>query len=919
MKWPKNKVLLSVSALVFVGAWWNILPDNHVDFNTEVKPILNKKCMACHGGVKKAGGFSLLFREEALAKTKSGKPAILPGDANGSAFIQVLTHSDPEKRMPKKGDPLTDDEIEILREWVDEGAEWGTHWAYSPVEKPAVPQPGWWDKLFQKTPWGTSDIDRFVFEKQREQNSDALQPSPEADRATLLRRVTLDLTGLAPTAAQYEQFLNDKSPKAYETAVDSLLASSTFGERWAGMWLDLARYADSRGYEKDDVRNIWRYRDWVINAFNENKPYDRFLTEQLAGDLLPNRTENELIATGFHRNTMNNDEGGTDNEEFRTSEVLDRVSTTWEALQGTTFSCVQCHSHPYDPFRHEEYYKFMAFLNNTSDQDVSDEASFLRFFNEKDQQKLDELTAWLKKNTTPQKAEQYRHYVRTLEPRIYFHLFDQYKNGTLEPTAAAMLQNNGSLRLKQAPVRGKRKMLVYYRSKQPGTVAKITTDSLNGPLIAAVKLDTSKNWSFRIAYIDLPTFLTRKDLHFSFTNAKIKDQKADIASLLWVAFWEEELPGKGKPGYEEQFANFQKLLVTSAETMPIMQENPAEYTRTTRVFERGSFLSPAAAVTPDVPKSLHPFPQNAPRNRLGLSQWLTSKQNPLTARVAVNRFWEQLFGTGLVETLEDFGSQGFTPTHAELLDYLSYKFMHDYNWQMKPLLKEIVLSATYRQDSRATDAQIAQDPTNRWLARGPRVRLTGEQIRDQALTVSGLLSKKMYGKPVMPYQPKGVWQVVYSGISWNKSEGEDAYRRAIYTFIRRSSPYPSMLTFDGSNRDVCLARRIRTNTPLQALVTLNDSAFVEMSIKFAERMDKEGGKGVPSKLQRGYWLMTGHALPPAKQKVLINLYSEAVQRFKKERGNAVRWVGRETATPHDAALAFVANTMLNMDEFISKQ
>ena len=354
MKWPNNKVLLSVSALVFVGAWLAIGPDNHVDFNTEVKPILNKKCMACHGGVKKAGGFSLLFREEALAKTKSGKPAIIPGDADGSAFIQVLTHSDPEKRMPKKGDPLTDEEVDILRDWVDEGAAWGTHWAYSPVEKQSAPQPSWWDKLFQKTPWGNSDIDRFVFEKQQQQNSDALHPSPEADRATLLRRVTLDLTGLAPTAAQYDKFLNDKSPKAYETMVDSLLASPAFGERWAGMWLDLARYADSRGYEKDDVRNIWRYRDWVIKAFNENKPYDKFITEQLAGDLLPNRTENDLIATGFHRNTMNNDEGGTDNEEFRTSEVLDRVSTTWEALQGTTFSCVQCLSHPYDPFRHDE-------------------------------------------------------------------------------------------------------------------------------------------------------------------------------------------------------------------------------------------------------------------------------------------------------------------------------------------------------------------------------------------------------------------------------------------------------------------------------------------------------------------------------------------------------------------------------------
>lgn len=930
MKWLSNKLLLSVSALALLSTWWGVHSSHQVDFNTDVKPILNKKCMACHGGVKKAGGLSFLFEEEAFGKTKSGKAAIVRGDADASEMIRRLNHPDPDLKMPRKGE-MTDPEIETLRRWIDQGAEWGTHWAYQPVQQSDIPRLSWWNRLFQDE-WGNGDIDHFVAQKHREQG---LAPSPEADPATLLRRVSLDLVGLAPTAQQYERFVKTPSPKAYESIVDSLLASPAFGERWASMWLDLARYADSRGYEKDDVRNIWRYRDWVIRAFNENKPYDQFLTEQLAGDLLLNRADNDslrenlLIATGFHRNTMNNDEGGTDNEEFRTAEVIDRVSTTWEALQGTTFACVQCHSHPYDPFRHDEYYKFMAFLNNTSDQDVGDEASYLRFFKKEDQQKLDELTAWLKTNVSPAKATEVRHYVRTLEPRIYFHHFDQYKNGTLEPTEAAQLQNGGSFRLRQAPVAGKRKIMLYYRATVTGGRGELRTDSLNGPIIGNFVLDTTKRWQPKYSLIDLPDFKTRKDLYFVVHNPTIKDSTVDVVHLYWVAFWKEDLPGAGKTGYDSQLHNFRYLIGVSTENMPIMHENHPEYARITRIFERGSFMNPTQVVTPDVPRSLHGFAKDAPRNRLGLAQWLTSTQNPLTARVMVNRLWEQLFGTGLVETLEDFGSQGFIPSHQALLDHLAYRFMHDYKWQIKPLLKEIVLSATYKQSSHfvpptnTKTSSVAQipppDPANRWLARGPRVRLTGEQIRDQALSVSGLLSPKMYGAPVMPYQPQNVWQIVYSGIQWKKSEGEDAYRRAIYTFIRRSSPYPSMLTFDGSSREVCLARRIRTNTPLQALVTLNDSAFVEMSIHFAKRMKQEGGQAIDNQLQRGYWLMTGHALPPAKKRVLRRLYDDAVVRFANSKDKSSRWIGASDASPSDAALALVANTMLNMDEFLTKE
>lgn len=919
-----NKALLATVSLFVLGYGYHTFFSEKVDFNTQVKPILNKKCLSCHGGVKKAGGFSLLFEEEALGKTKSGKPAIIPGDADDSEFITRLRHSDSEKLMPKKGDPLTDEEVQILTDWVNQGAVWGKHWAYKTVEKPSVPTASVWEKLTGENSWAATDIDRFVEEKSKQEG---LKHAKETDKATLLRRVSLDLTGLTPTEKQYRQFLNDKSPKAYETVVDSLLKSPAFGEKWAAMWLDLARYADSKGYEKDDSRNIWRYRDWVIKAFNDNMPYDQFITEQLAGDLLTNPngeppSESQLIATAFHRNSMNNDEGGTDDEEFRTSAVLDRVSTNWVAFNSTTFACTQCHSHPYDPFRHEEFYKYMAFFNNTRDEDVMDESAHLRFFEENDQKKLDELRAWLKVNVSEKKAQEMTHFLRTVEPRIYAHNFDSFKKGTSEPSSYMGMQNGGTCRLKSAPVVGKQKMLVSYATAQKGGSIEIKLDSLNGQTLAVVKLDTAKGRNFwngltLLKWVDLPAFKTRKDLHFIFRNPTLKSETQDVCLMNWVMFLEEDLPGKGKPEYEKQLRAYNDLLLTKTENVPILLENPADLKRTTRIFERGSMFSPTKAVEADVPHSLHPFPKNAPRNRLGLAQWISSKDNPLTARTMVNRVWEQLFGTGLVETLEDMGSQGFAPTHQELLDFLSYQFMHDMKWQLKPLLKEIVLSATYRQDSHATNELLAKDPSNRYLARGPRVRLTGEQMRDQTLVVSNLLSRKMYGKPVMPYQPQGVWQAVYSSAKWELSSGEDAYRRAVYTYIRRSSPYPSMLTFDGSTRDVCLARRIRTNTPLQALVTLNDTAFVEMAQRFAQRMEFEGGETVGEQIKKGYWWMTGHDIPQPKQRIFQNLYQEALVRFKKDPKKQEEWMCN--ATPESAALAVVANIMLNMDEFITKE
>jgi hypothetical protein len=923
----KKGVLLLAGLVVLAMGYFSFLGLDTVDYNTEVKPILNRKCIACHGGVKKAGGFSLLFREEALANAKSGKPAIIPGDADHSEFIIRLTDTDPERHMPKKGTPLTEAEIDILRRWVDQGAEFDTHWAYQRLERPDVPGTGWLS-WFSRNEWAKTDIDRFVNARFPE----TLKPAPgrgtaEADRATLLRRVSLDLTGLPPTPDQYRTFLADRSPDAFEKQVDRLLVSPSFGERWATLWLDLARYADSKGYEKDDIRSVWRYRDWVIRAFNQNMPYDQFLTEQLAGDLLVTQQKrsitddsvarNLLIATGFHRNTLNNDEGGTDDEEFRISEVIDRVNTNWLALSGTSFACVQCHSHPYDPFRHEDYYKQMAFFNNTQDADVEDDSAFLRFFEEKDQQKLDELKRWLKANVSPREAEESLAFLQLFRDRIPFTAFDQLDKAVVSPSIGVYFKNGGSARLAKAPFLGRRKLMLAtpYIAKPGGTI-ELRLDSPTGTLLTTVKADTAKK--AKIRGIDIPAIAGRRDLYVIFHNpAFAKEPTADMGFLAWVAFRDEDLPGRDKPNYAQHRQLYTDLLHARTEDQPILLENPAEWRRTTRVFERGSFMAQTRPVQPDVPASLNPFPEGAPRNRLGLAQWLTHRDNPLTARTAVNRFWEQLFGTGLVETLEDMGSQGFAPTHPELLDYLAYRFMVDYRWQMKPLLKEIVLSATYRQDSRVSREQLALDPSNTYLTRGPRIRLTGEQLRDQSLAVSGLLSNKMYGKPVMPYQPAGLWQTVYSGHKWIQSKNEDAYRRAVYTFIRRSSPYPNMVTFDGTSREVCQPRRIRTNTPLQALAMLNDSAYVEMAQHFALRMQKEGGSALGGQLKHGYWLMTGQGLPAKKQATLTNLYDKALQRYRQEPDRLKDWVGDRK--PETAALAVVANIMLNMDEFIVKE
>jgi hypothetical protein len=877
-----------------------------VDFNTEVKPIFNKKCITCHGGVKRQGGFSVLFRSEALANTESGKPAIIPGEPGKSELIRRLTLNDPEERMPYKHDPLTEDEISTLKKWIKQGAQWGDHWAYVPVQKREVPGAG--------DDWSKNAIDHFIYEKLEEQD---LEPSAEAGKTVLLRRAALDIIGMPANTSLVKKYLADNSPKAYETLVDSLLASPHYGEKWTAMWLDLARYADTKGYERDDSRVIWRYRDWLIDAFNNDMPYDRFLTEQIAGDLLPNPTDAQYIATAFHRNTMTNDEGGTDNEEFRTAAVLDRVNTTWEVLMGTTFACVQCHSHPYDPFKHDEYYKFVAFFNNSRDDDTEEDYPLLRHFSEDDQMKLKAVTKWLEKNTSVDKAKKWNTFLKTWEPSIHSLNADKFINSELMDTKWLVFRNNGSARLKQVNLRDIDQLVVRYSSWKPGGSWAIRLDSANGPLLKTI-IPVQKQ-GFQFLQIDFPKQSGIHDIYITYQNPNLKNPDENGLVFDWFHFT-EQFPGKDQPGFDLTYQTYWLLLQTPMPTTPVMMENPDALRRTTNVFERGNWLVKGDEVSADVPNSLQPLPANAPRNRMGLAMWMTDKKNPLVARTIVNRVWEQIFGTGLVETLEDMGTQGATPTHVELLDYLSYQFMNEYKWSVKKLVKEIVMSATYKQDSKVNPELLEKDPNNKYYARGARVRLSAEQIRDQALSISGLLYEKMKGPSVFPYQPKGLWLSPWNGADWITSAGEEKYRRAMYTYWKRTSPYPAMMTFDGAAREVCTSRRIRTNTPLQALVTLNDESYIEMSRQFAYRMQKEGGNDIQQQISKGYEIATGKAAPVKIVQVMMNLYKESLGKFQKDKDKTCEMVGimDEHNTPQTAALIVVANALLNLDELITK-
>ncbi|HZF62844.1 MAG TPA: DUF1549 domain-containing protein, partial [Chitinophagaceae bacterium] len=595
-------------------------------------------------------------------------------------------------------DPLTEQEIAILERWIEQGAEWADHWSFIKPKKATPPDTE--ENAFVK-----NDVDRFVLQKLEEKG---LKHSPEADKATLIRRVSLDLTGLPPTEKEVNDFVKDRSPDAYEKVVDRLLALPAYGERWTAMWLDMARYADSKGYEKDVHRNIWRYRDYVIKAFNEDKPYDKFTIEQLAGDLLPNPNEEQIIATAFHRNTMNNDEGGTDNEEFRTAAVIDRINTTFDVWQGITIGCVQCHSHPYDPIRHKEYFSFMAFLNNTSDEDLPEDSPVYLSKSDYDLEKSKGIIANMKrimgdksKDSTDLKTLRRKY----LFPRFSPYDFDELHKVLYNHPTVRFLETGSYIKFSNLDLTNINKISLDYISDKGGSFD-IRTESAQGPILASIKLDLTSGFENQ-ASADIKSVRGKKDIYLIF---KTDEPKPTDGRLYSIKFLTSGNKGRRELILDSLRKELAQYLNPSGTV--VMKELPADKKRITHVFNRGSWIDKGEKVEAAVPKALNPMPQGAPKNRLGMAQWLVSKENPLTARVAVNRFWEQLFGYGIVETLEDFGSQGNKPTHPELLDWLAVTFMDDHNWSMKKILKTIVLSGTYRQSSIATPEHLEKDPKN---------------------------------------------------------------------------------------------------------------------------------------------------------------------------------------------------------------
>ena len=765
-------------ALVSLGLAPAVRAQEKVDFNRDVRPILSNNCFQCHGPDEKTrkGKLRLDTAEGALAAS------VVPGKPDASELIaRVIAPHDDAAAMPpaKSGKRLTAKEVDTLKAWIKDGAKYSAHWAYIKPVLPAVPQ----------TRFATANaVDAFLFARLEKEG---LKPQPEADRYALARRVALDLTGLPPTAAEVEAFVSDKTPNAYEKFVDKMLAKPAYGEHFARFWLDLARYADSAGYADDPLRTIWKYRDYVIESFNANKRFDAFTIEQLAGDLLSKPTLEQQIATAFHRNTMTNSEGGTNDEEFRNVAVVDRVNTTFLVWMGTSMACAQCHTHKYDPLTQLEYFRAFAFFNNTADADRSDESPTLAFWTDKQRE---------------QKAD--------LEARV----------ADLE----ALL-----------------------KGRKPDE-AKTEREALAGlkKQLAAIKPETS---------------------------------------------------------------------------VPVMKELTGAQRRKTRLQYRGNFMDLGDEVREGVPAAFPPLEKKESLSRLDFAEWLVSKQNPLTARVIANRFWEQIFGTGIVRTSEEFGIQGELPSHPELLDWLAVTFQKD--WDVKALLKTLVMSNAYRQTVKVTPELFERDPENRLLARGPRVRLTAEMVRDQALSAAGLLSPKMLGPSVRPQQPNlGVSAAFGGSIDWQTSAGEDKFRRGVYTQWRRSNPYPSMSTFDAPNRDTCVVRRARTNTPLQALVTMNDPVYIEAAQALARRTIAQGGKTTEERAAFALKACLVRPATDAEVSRLVKLYDDAKAKFTKDAAKAVQFAtaplgplpkGVEAADV--AAWTVVANVILNLDEMLLKR
>ncbi|NOT63022.1 MAG: DUF1549 domain-containing protein [Acidobacteria bacterium] len=1005
-----------------------------VDFARDIQPIFAANCYGCHGAQKAAAQLRLDVKSLAMQGGLGGI-VIKPHDSRASRLIHRVLGMNGEQSMPLGKPALKAQQIKLIQQWIDEGAVWPEslsaisnlkseippHWAFVAPQRPAMP-------VVKNVDWVKTPVDAFVAAQQA---AHGLQPAKEADRETLIRRVSLDLTGLPPTLKEIDDFVNDKSADAYEKVVARLLTSKHYGERWGRWWLDAARYADSNGFEKDRPRSIWPYRDWVINAFNENKPFDQFTIEQLAGDLLPNATLEQRVATGFLRNSMRNEEGGVDPEQFRVEELIDRVDATGKAFLGLTVACAQCHTHKFDPIKHEEYYRFYAFFN--SDQEAELEVPDAKQQAKREQilkavaQRESELQSknpdWQARQIAWEKsvaalAGNWQTLIADTVTASFGVKFERWSDESFIARGDAATNNVYVFTAKsqQKAITGLRLEVMTDISLPHGGPGRRLADGVAAinEFIAEVVNTANPQQKRKIEFANvtadfeepnnLAKYIADGSGHTAWTTdtqlaLRHEDRKLVIAlkEPLTLAANEQlviqivqKFPGNeainfgihpvvgrfriattsdanptadpvparvrqiiSKPVVQRSaqqqaqvFRYFRTTVKEWAEANQAINDElkpwayapttlalaPREVTRATHLFRRGDWKRPeTAALEPGTPAFLHPFPADAPRNRLGLAQWIIDKRNPLTARVIVNRIWQHYFGAGLVATAEDLGTRCESSSHADLLDWLATEFRdgsaNGKAWDIRHIHRLIVLSATYRQVSNVTPKLMEADATNRWLARMPRMRVESEIIRDIGLAVSGLLAPVIGGPSVYPPIPDGVLSLSYGRpMDWPTVTSEDRYRRGMYIFWKRNVPYPSLLTFDMPNGDFSCTRRARSNTPLQALTSLNDVTFLEFAQGLAARINKEGGADDTAKIVYGYRLCTGRAPDQFERQQLLNLLWSQRSAFKGRTGAAV-YVSSPDASklPLDADLSelaawtMVARVMLNLDETITRE
>jgi hypothetical protein len=1063
-----------------------------VDFNFHVKPILSDRCFKCHGPDERVRKASLRLdrKEVAFGELPSGHRAIVPGSTRRSELVKRILSSDPKVLMPapESNLALTDYEKAVLVRWIEQGADWKPHWSLIPPRKPAVPP-------VKQASWPRGDLDRFVLATLE---SKGLSPSPEASRETWLRRVTLDLTGLPPTLEEIDAFLADRDAHAYETVVDRLLASPAYGEQMAAEWLDVARYADSHGYQDDGMRQMWPWRDWVIAAFNRNLPFDRFITWQLAGDLLPNPTQEQRLATGFNRNHMQTQEGGVVPEEYRTEYVIDRVNTFGRAFLGLSVECARCHDHKYDPITQKEFYRLYSFFNNNNETGqiaysgvpsptvlLEDDASRATLAGldaeaqhlEREIQALGtgpDYSAWSAKTTAlhlepahipglvaylPLDGSTVGHEMTKPEPkskerpkRVEFRAFANLAPGATDarlggdkdrvPRTVPGHAGQAQQLVGDSHIEAKDKR-TYFERSNPFAISlwmRIDRKGATGPLVTrsgglfdgnrgyVIMLRADGTFSAALNHvfpdnsigIETSRPLTVGDWHHLaltydgssrarglrlYVDAQLADVRVVIDNLRqsilksgdkknesWVGnpplrigrlhdetlqdvsvdelrvydrkltLFEVEalagvkesadeilrVPDEKRTGAQREaladyyiervsprFAPLAKALSTvRGKENDILTFLPEVMTmrelavpRPTFVLARGAYDAPTQRVTAGTPHAIGDLPANLPQNRLGLARWLLNPSHPLTSRVIVNRYWATFFGRGLVVTLADFGNQGRLPSHPQLLDWLATTFVES-SWNLKALQKQIVLSATYRQDSQLDAKRSELDPANEWLSRGPSYRLAAEQVRDSALATSGLLVRTIGGPSVYPYQPPGLWEALATrnATKYEQGHGADLYRRSLYTVWKRSSPPPSAISFDAAERLVCTVNRQRTNTPLQSLVLLNDPQYLEASRVLAERMIRDGGAQPRDRITFAFRLLTSRRPDDKELALLDTLYTEMRAAYTRDKAAALKLlsVGEYHRDPRldpgeVAAATMVATTIMNFDEAVYKR